>query len=387
MNFRLTDEQAAIGDTVRKYAANECPRETARELDAQAAFPGKLLKGLADLGFCELNVPPAWGGAGENLLGAALVVEELAAVAPALAMAYAGSALRGGRTLSQWGSQEQQARLLPAVSRGESVLTYALAESAVDAEPETAKTRATPNNGGFLLNGEKKHVALAQEAEWMITAARTGDGLSLFLVPTRAPGVVQSAIPQLGARGVSLCHVRFENVHVPAEDLLGGVNGLNQGAGQWAGIRALEQIEAGALGVGIAQGAYDYAVQYAQARVQFGQPLTAFEAVAHMLVEISVELRAARLLLHEACWLADEHEPFAVQAAIAGMSGVQVARKAAFQCLHILGGYGYMMEYDAQRYVRDALALLGGSESVLVWKNAIAEGLGLNVRESAQGAQ
>ncbi len=379
MDFRLTEEQEFIRETITRFVANECPREMARELDAQGSFPRDLLKQIAALGFCALNIPEEYGGAGSDLLGSILVVEQLATVAPVLAGAFAAVALRGGRTLAALGSDEQKKRLLPAFARGETLLTFAISEGR-----EPIETTAVQDGGAFVVNGAKKFVALADEADAFLTLARTTGGLSFFIVAAHSPGLELRPIKKVGTRGASLCAVRFQNVLVPGEDILGGMECLNRGHEQLRSLEALERIEAAALSLGIAQGAYDYAVSYARERIQFGKPIASFEAIQHMLVDVAIDLRASRLLLYQACSLADQGAPFALEAAVAKSYAVQAARRVALQCVHILGGYGYMMEYDAQRYARDALSLLEGSESTETLKTAVGAWLELAEREAVR---
>ncbi len=348
MDLRLTDEQAAIRETVRDFMAKECPREVARDLDAHAEFPRALLNRIAALGFCGLTAPEEFGGAGDNLLGAAIVVEEIAALAPVLAGAFASATLRGGRVIARLGSDEQKKRWLPALARGELLFTYAEGELALE------------DSG---LRGICKFVALADEADYVI--ARVDD--SCWILGAKGDGMRIQRVKKLGFRGAHLCRVAFEGAHC---ERLGG-------AEDWHMIASLRQIETSAVCVGIAQGAYDYAAQYARERIQFGKPIVEFEAIQHMLVDMAIDLRATRLLLYQACSLAEHGMPHALEAAVAKARAVELARRAALQTVQILGGYGYMMEYDAQRYVRDALALLDGSTSVEVLKNEIGILLGL----------
>lgn len=359
MDFRLTDEQEFIRDTIRKFIVRECTREAARAIDEEAAFPADLLRKLAATGFCGLNNPEAYGGGDRNLLGAAIVIEELAAVSPPLAGAFSRIALCGGKIISELGSDAQKQKWLPGIADGSLLFT-----SAMDDDSEEAT--AVREGGAFRLNGSKTHVPLGKHATHILTLA----GTSLFVVEAASPGIQIEEIEQIGYRGASPCRVAFESVRVPVAHVLGE---------QPRYLQAVEQIEAAALGVGLAQGAYDYAANYARERVQFGQPIAQFEAIQHMLVEVAMELRSARWLLYHACWLADQQQPFALEAAMAKARAVELARTASLRGLHILGGYGFMMEYDAQRYVRDALALL--SEPVETLKSEVGALLGLGARE------
>jgi len=423
MNFKLTDEQKFIQDTIRKFLARECPREMARALDDRQVFPEELLSQIAALGFCGLNTPEEFGGGGKNLLGSILVIEELATICPTLASAFASVALRGGWTISELGSEEQRRRWLPGIAQGIHLFTYAITEPGTDATLSDIRTTAIREGGDFVLNGTKMFVGLAKQANFLLTLARTDgeaglggspvrstnlsrpvksateacsersesvaatslfsdrlslkEGLSFFSVDATTPGLRLTEIDKVGYRGASLCQVVFDHVRVSRDDILGGVDSLNRGCEQAQAILALEHLETAAYGLGIAQGAYSYAAHYARERVQFGQPIAQFEAIQHMLVDIAVEIRATRLLLYQACWLAEQSMPFALEAAMARVRATEMARQTALQGLHILGGYGYSMEYDAQRYVRDSLVLLTGSETVELVKSSVGEMLRL----------
>lgn len=385
MDFALTEEQEFIQDTVRRFLARECPRDVARDLDEKRLFPEELLNRLAVTGLCALCNPEAYGGGGRNLLGAALVVEELSALCPALAGAFARVVLGGGWAISELGSEEQKSEWLPKIAQGALLFTCAAAESAVDGDPDEVQTMAAREGDLFRLNGAKVFAPLAHHADFILTLARTAPErtLSFFVVGAKAPGVRITEVEQIGLRGASACRVDFEDVRVSADDVLGGASPQNQARQQYRAIRAAEHVETAALALGIAQGAFAYAAGYAGERVQFGQPIDRFEAIQHMLVDMAIEVEASRLLLYRACGLADQGKPFEAAAAIAEAHAVGFARKAALQGLHILGGYGFTMEYDAQRYVRDSLALLSGSEPVEVLKSAVGEMLGIGARKKA----
>jgi alkylation response protein AidB-like acyl-CoA dehydrogenase len=199
--------------------------------------------------------------------------------------------------------------------------------------------------------------------------------VSLFLVPRDAPGLSVQATPGVGMRGSGLGQVVLDGVLLGPQQILGGAQCFGQAQAGLVYLAALDQLHGAALGLGIAQGAYAYALNYARERSQFGQTLLQFEAVEHMLVEQAVSLQSVRWLLYHACWLADLGKPFALEAAMARLQAGNLARQAGLQCVHILGGYGYMAEYDAQRSMRDALLILPGGESTEVLKTKIGKQL------------
>lgn len=374
MDFKFTDEQLAIQETIRDFIAKECPRQVARDLDERQVLPIDLLNRIATLGFCGLNTPEEFGGGGENLFGSIIVIEEIAASSPTLASAFASVVLRGGTTISKLGSAEQKKKFLPSIAQGKTLFTFA--------NDESPEMEFALSENDFVLNGACKFVSFADQADYIITLARGKKGATFFIVDAKSEGVRAKQITKLGLRGAHLSQVSFSRVRVSRADILGGDPEMNHGEEQLPTISEIQQIETAAVCLGIAQGTYDYAANYARARIQFGKTLAEFEAIQHMLVDVAIDARASRLLLYQACGLADQGLPFALESAMAHLHAVESARQAALQCLHILGGYGYMMEYDAQRYVRDALALLEGSESSSVLKNSIGALLGLTKLET-----
>jgi alkylation response protein AidB-like acyl-CoA dehydrogenase len=367
VDFGLTEEHLLIRDTVREFMTGECPREKARELDARGAFPGELLQKLGELGFCALTVPQESTGESPNLLGAAIVVEEIARTCPTLASAFAATTFRGGQVLSSLGSSAQKEDLLPQLATGKLLFSCALSEPDGKSSAE-ARTFAVMEGDGFVLTGTKAFVRLAEKADHLLTLARTsGDaeadtGPSVFLVSARDRGVRSQPVESVGYRGADLSTVSFEGVRLGTDRILGGSDQLHRGAEQVRLLAALDQLAVAAEAVGLANGAYAYAAEYAGERVQFGRPITDFEAIQHKFVEMAIEIRSTRLLLYEACWRADAGLSFQLEAGMAALRATSLARCVALEALHILGGQGYMLESDAQRYLRDSLVLFSGGE-------------------------
>jgi len=383
LEFGLTEEQQLIRDSVRDFMAGECPREVARALDERREFPGELLKKLAELGFCNLTVPQELDGAGPNLLGAAIVVEEIAKTCPALAAAFAATTFRGGQVLGSLGSSAQKESLLPQLAAGGLLVSYALCEPRGMTFRAAGRTRAVMEGEAFVLTGTKTFVRLADQAGHLLTLAETGgddeadSATSIFVVPARDRRVRSRAIESLGYRGAGFFTVTFEEVRIDADRILGGSDQLNRGAEQVPVLAAMDQLAAAAAGVGLAQGAYEYAADYAGERVQFDRPITEFEAVQHKFVEMATAIRSSQLLLYDACWRADRGVSFQLEAGMAALRATSLARSAALEALHILGGQGYMLESDAQRYLRDALALFAGGEGSGWLKSTVGALLGV----------
>ncbi len=375
MDFTLTADQLFIRDTLRRFIQKECRRETVHALDEQfasgsaegAAHYAAWLAKLAEIGLCGLTVPEAFGGGGD-LQGAVLAIEELAAAAPVLALAYASISLNAGWALARFGSPAQQQELLPRAALGELKISLALQP---DPFPRGSIGAAGPgvradwHSGGAALDGRAPYVLFAGAggAHYLLVEAHSNGspaGPTLFLAPADAPGLRFQAALAVGLRGAMPGEAVFEQVSLSAGQVLGGPQMAEQGAGQLESLAALDQLCGAALGLGMAQGAYLYTLQYARERSQFGQVLLTFEAVEHMLVEQAVQLQALRWLVYHAAWLADQGKPFGLEAAMARLQAGSLARQAGLQSVHILGGYGYMAEYDAQRAMRDALVIFPG---------------------------
>jgi alkylation response protein AidB-like acyl-CoA dehydrogenase len=369
MDFTLSAEQEAIKETVRRFMQRECPRENAHALDEQGAFPAELLLRIAGLGFCGLNVPETYDGGGLDMLGTAIVIEEIAALSPALAELYASVSLTGGWVLTRFGSLFQQREYLPQVAQGALKFTLACGDELAE-----GGLRADPSSEGFLLSGWAPFVSLAQRADYMIVPARSGaepNHLTLFLVPAHQPGVQLQPVQTVGERGLEAAQVSFEAVRLAPEQVLGGAEQAGKGQAQLETLTALERLAGAAIGLGLAQSAYIYSLNYARERSQFGQPILEFEAVEHMLVDLAAGVQSTRWLLYHACWLADQGKPFSLEATFARLQAGSLARQAGLHSVQLLGGYGYMAEYDAQRYLRDSLVLFSGSASSQLLKNSI----------------
>lgn len=371
MDFTLSAEQEAIKETVRRFMQRECPRETAHALDEQGAFPAELLLRIAGLGFCGLNVPETYDGGGQDTLGTAIVIEEIAALSPALAELYASVSLTGGWGLTHFGSPLQQREFLPQVAQGALKFTFVCGDDLAEDGP-----RADPAPEGFLLDGQAPFVSLAQRADYMIVPARSGaeaNHLTVFLVPVHQSGVRLQPIQTVGERGLGVAQVSFEAVHLTSEQVLGGAEQAGKGQAQLETLTALARLAGAAIGLGLAQSAYAYTLNYTRQRSQFGQPILEFEAVEHMLVDLAAGLQSTRWLLYHACWLADQGKPFSLEAALARLQAGSLARQAGLHGVQLLGGYGYMAEYDAQRYLRDSLVLFSGGASSQLLKNSIGK--------------
>lgn len=383
MDFPLSEEQGCIRNTIRKFVAKECGREAVKKRDEAREFPTDLFQTLKRMGFCGLTIPESYDGGGPNALGAVLVVEELAAIYPTLAAAFIAASFCGGKTIADMGSLEQKRRLLPQLAQGELLCAYAWKEPDEIYGTSPIQTRAIPNGAGYRLNGTKLWVRLADRADYLMTVARTEDnadekqGLTCFVVDAKQQGISIQPHDKVGFDSTNLCRVTFKNVLVAQTDILGGAEMLGRGWEQYERMMVSEHLEVAAVCVGLAQGAYAYAAQYAKERVQFGRPIVTFGAVRHLLVDAALAIRSARMLAYQAAWQLDQGDKVSNEAAMARVQAVHAAQMASLGAVQILGGYGYTMEYDAQRYLRDAVVALTGGESVEMLKDGIGASMAL----------
>ncbi|MEW6137260.1 MAG: acyl-CoA dehydrogenase family protein [Thermodesulfobacteriota bacterium] len=381
MDFRFTEEQEMLRDTIRRFAEKEIPSEVAREIDEQDRFPHELLGKLADLGFMGINIAEEYGGQGATVIEEMIMFEELARKLPVLAWAAGNIVLYGNHIIGLNGSDQQKKKYLPKLVNGDIKFAYALTEPDAGSDAANIKTRAEYRDGFYVINGSKMFITGAGIADIIVTNTRTGEhrtkGITVFLVDSTSTGYSAKSIKMVGHRGSNTCEVNYDDVKVSPDDILGGPECLNQGWYQMMRLLNKERLLLSACSLGIGQGALDYALNYAKEREQFGQPIGRFQAIQHMLVDMATELEAARRLAYYAAWKETEGMECIKETSMSKYYCSEVAKRIALQGVQILGGYGYTMEYDAQRYLRDVLILSIGGGTSQIQKNIIGKQLGL----------
>jgi alkylation response protein AidB-like acyl-CoA dehydrogenase len=383
MDFKLSREDAMIKDAIYDWVSNECTRDVVAEMDERNDFPAKLSKKLSQLGFCGMMIPEEYQGEGPNVLGACIVTETIATVYPALARWYTGPTFLGGAVISALGSENQKQAYLAKCATGKLAVALAHIEKNSDQDLVGIRTSAVKAGGIFRISGEKQYISNADRADLLLVAARNEDfdaddpALTFFCVKRKTPGVTVEPIEKLGYKGVNFCRVRIDAAEVGEEDILGGSDQLSRGDQQWGQILDIVLLAVTSEAVGLAQGAFDYTLSHARQRVQFGQAIGKFNVIRNMLAEVAFDLEAARLMLYRAAWLADQQQPFSREISMAKCKASETARRAAMDGLQIYGGYGYTMEYDIQRYVRDAMTLTTVGASLESLKARIGAGYGL----------
>ncbi|MGO9566966.1 MAG: acyl-CoA dehydrogenase family protein [Desulfomonilaceae bacterium] len=358
MNFNLTEEQEMLRETIRKFCKKELTREKVRWMDENCDFmPEEIWKGLADLGVFGLAVPQQYGGLGLGQIEAMIVIEELATASVSVALGVGATMGFGVAPVLHMGTEQQKARHLPRIAAGEEKWAMALTEPAGGTDILGAiSTKAEDKGDHWLINGVKVFITAAHVCDYMIVIAITNpeakrsQGLSVFIVPRNSEGLQTKLIPKVGCHACGANYVYLDDVRVPKENLLGT---LNNGWHQLLLVLNNERIGTSALSLGVAQAAFNDAFRYAQERQAFGGSISRFQIIQHYLADIAIEIENARNLVYKCAWLADNGKPMHIEACMAKVVASRASEKAAIWGMEILGGYGYTMEYDMQRYFRD----------------------------------
>jgi short/branched chain acyl-CoA dehydrogenase len=377
LNFDLTEEQQLVRQTVREFALRRVA-PVAAELDRQQRFPYDLIAELAELGLMGMTIPEQYGGAGADTLSYAIVVEELTRIDSSVAITLAAHHSLGTLPIYYFGTEEQKEQWLPDLAAGRKLAAFGLTESGAGSDAGATRTTAELRDGQWVIIGSKIFITNAGTdiTACVTITARTGkDEISNLIVPNGTPGYTISApMHKLGWRASDTRELSFENCAVPEENLLGA---RGQGFTQFLQILDGGRISVAAMGVGLAQGAYDLAYAYAKEREQFGKPIAKFQAVQFKLADMATEIEAGRALVHKAAWLKDEAREFAREAAMAKLFTGELSHRVANAALQIHGGYGYMEESAIARLYRDQKIHEIGEGTNEVQRMVIAKHLGL----------
>jgi short/branched chain acyl-CoA dehydrogenase len=377
VNFDLEPEHELIRDTVRQFAL-ERVAPVAEELDREKRFPYELVAELAELGLMGMTIPEAYGGAGADTLSYAIAIEELTRIDSSVAITVAAHHSLGTLPIWYFGTEEQKRRWLPELASGSKLAAFGLTEANAGSDAGATRTSARLEDGEWVVDGSKIFITNAGTdiTACVTITAVTGEGeISNIIVPNGTPGyVISEPMQKLGWRASDTRELSFQGVRVPEENLLGE---RGQGFTQFLQILDGGRISVAAMGVGLAQGAYDLAFAYAQERQQFGKPISKFQSVQEKLVDMATEIEAARDLVWKAAWEKDQGRPFAKTAAMAKLFSGELSHRAANWALQIHGGYGFMDEYAISRLYRDQKILEIGEGTNEVQRMVIARHLGL----------
>ena len=376
MDFELNEEQRMWQKAVHNFVAAEV-RPFAREADESGEFNWAAVRKMGPLGLLGLNIPEEYGGTGIDSISAAIAIEELGWGCGSMALAIAAHNGLGSTPIVMYGSEEQKKKWLPIVSSGQFKLgSLALTEPGAGSDLQGGvRTKADKDGDSWIINGSKMWCTNASIAEYIITLVRTqpaggSHSLSMLLVPTDTPGLsISPPEKKMGLHGSPTHAVTYDNVTVPLNALIGEVgNGLQQTLSTLDGGR----ISIGAISVGLAQAAFEYATNYARERQAFGGPIANLQAIQWMLAEMATQIEAARTLLYKAAWLKQQGKPYSMQAAMAKMFATEMAEKVCRDAIQVHGGYGYSREFPVERLYRDARLMTIGEGTSEIQRLVIA---------------
>jgi short-chain 2-methylacyl-CoA dehydrogenase len=376
VNFELSDDHQLLRQTVRDFA-EERIAPVAEELDREHRFPYDIVEALAELGLMGIPIPEEHGGGGGDTLAYAIAVEELTRIDSSVAITVAAHTSLGTMPILLFGSDEQKERWLPELASGRRLAAFGLTEPEAGSDAGATRTTAELRDGSWIVNGSKIFITNAGTdiSAFVTITARTGDDeISNIVVPNGTEGYeLSSPMRKMGWRASDTRALSFHDCAVPWDHLLG-----ERGAGLKQFLEILDggRISVAAMGLGLAQGAFDLASSYARERKQFGQPIGKFQAIQFQLADMATEIEAGRNLVYKAAWLKDDGRPFAQAAAIAKLYTGELANRAVNAALQIHGGYGFMDEYAISRLYRDQKVLEIGEGTNEIQRLVIARGLG-----------
>jgi len=382
MDFELNEERKMLVATLRKFVSQECPAEYARKIDEYETFPHELYKKMADLGFMSLPFPSKYGGLDGDIIDEVLIIEELSKASAAIGLTYFLSTCFGGKSIEFFGNETQKQEYLPRLFSGEMRFALALTEPGGGTDIlGSLKSTAIKNDDGYIVNGQKTFITGAHVSDYLITVVKTcketerkSGGLSVLMIDAKSPGIEIRPLKKLGIRATGSNEIFFTDVKVPSERLMG-----NEDEGWQQIVHTLnnERVALAAVSLGIGQAAFEYAFRYAQEREAFSRPIGQFQTIQNYLAEAATELEMARLLTYKAAWLQSKNKNCAKETAMAKLAASEIGFRTALKGMRIMAGYGYMMEYDMQRFFRDAELFLVTPITNEMTKNFIGMAMGL----------
>ncbi len=356
MDYFLTEEQVMIRDLARQVAQEKI-KPVAAKYDESGEFPWEIMETLAEMDFFRIYLDEEYGGLGLGLMGLVLATEELSRACGGIALGFAATAL-GTMPLLMVGSEEQKKKYLPDLASGKSLAAFALTEPEAGSDVTSMKTIAKKDGDSYIINGVKHFITNGGVAKFYTVIASTdpsrgGRGASAFIVEDGTPGFSYGKKEEkMGIRASATGELVFEDCRIPKENLLG-----REGMGFSIALCTLDRSRPGvaAQALGIAQGALDHAVEYSRQRVQFGHPISSFQAIQFKLADMVTQIEASRALIYSVARMIDGGvEDISKAAAMCKLFASDVAMAVTTEAVQIFGGYGYMKEYPIEKYMRDA---------------------------------
>ena len=356
LNLELNEEQKLLQRTVREFAENEV-KPLAREIDETGVFPHETFRKAAELGLTAVALPESEGGAGFDHIAYSIVIEEISRVCASSGVILSVQNSLYCDPIYRFGTQEQKTKFLAPYARGEKIGCYALTEPQAGSNAAALATKAVPKGDRYIINGAKAWITNGGVADAAIVYVNTDPakgekGITALLVERGTPGFkVGKEEKKLGIHATACTELSFTDCEVPVANRIG-----NEGEGYKVALSTLDggRIGIAAQAIGIAQGAFEQALAYAQQRQAFGHPIAEFQAIQFMLADMATEIDAARLLVRKAAWKQDSGARFTVEASIAKLFASELATRVTHKAIQIHGGNGYSREYPVERMYRDA---------------------------------
>jgi alkylation response protein AidB-like acyl-CoA dehydrogenase len=355
----FTDEHEMLRSMVQDFAKNEV-EPVAQELDEKGEFPRDLVNQMGELGLLGIPVPEKYGGAGMDTIAYTAAVIELAKADASLAITMAAHTSLGTMPIVLSGSEKQKLKYVPDLASGKMLGSFGLTEQGAGSDAGATQTTAELKDGDYIINGSKIFITNAGEAGLLILTAqviKSGKklGIGAFLVPMDTEGLeIMPKEKKMGWRSSDTRQLFFTDMRVPAENMIG-----NPSDGFRTFLKTLVggRISVAALAVGTAEGAYERALKYSTEREAFGKPIYKFQSISFKLADMATQIEAAKLLVYHAAWLKDQGADILKEAAMAKLFASEVAMDVTTEAIQVFGGYGYVKEYDVERYFRDAKVL------------------------------
>ena len=355
----FTEEHIMLRDMVREFAQNEV-KPIAREIDASGEFPRDTVEKMAKLGLMGIPWEEKYGGTGMDTMALVIAIEELGKVCPSTAATMMAHTSLGSGPIAVFGTENQKQKYLTKLASGEMIGAFGLTEPNAGSDAGNTQTRALRDGDGFIVNGQKAFCTNAGEAGIIIFTAKLIEdgedkGISAFIVEAGAPGLsMGQPEKKMGWKASDTRSVYFENMYVPAANILGNPS---QGFKQFLRTLTGGRITIGALSLGTAQGGYDAALRYSQEREAFQKSINNFQGISFKLSDMATEIEAAKHLVYHAAWLKDNGYDVIKEAAMAKLYASEMAMRVTTEAIQVHGGYGYIKEYDVERFFRDAKIL------------------------------
>jgi alkylation response protein AidB-like acyl-CoA dehydrogenase len=376
----ITEQHEMVRNSVRDFAETVI-KPVARELDKQEKFSLELTQQMAEMGLCGMTVSEEFGGQGMDYLSYIIAVEELSRIDGSQAATIAAHNSLGTGPLYNFGTQEQKEKYLPDLCNGKALWAFGLTEPNAGSDSRGTKTTARLENGEWIINGSKIFITngateiTSGATVQVVSGEKDGEKeFSTIIVERNTPGFDATEMhDKFCWRASNTSQLFFDNCKVPETNLVG-----KRGEGSKIMLKTLDggRLSIAAMGLGLAQGAFEMALKYAKEREQFGNPLTKFQAIAFKLADMATKIELARNLLYKACWLKDNDKPFGKEAAMAKLYCSEIAKEVSDEAVQIHGGYGLMGEYEIERFYRDQRILQIGEGTSEIQRIVISRHIG-----------